>query len=145
MPNRHVSRETALKAVYRWSFDEKVGFYDTKSLTRLWGNENFKDAENKDFFERVVNGVGPRLPELDELIKSSLENWRFDRIQKIELAILRLAIFELLFDIGGDKSDAPVIIDEALELTKTYATQDSVAFINGILDSVANTNGSDKK
>ena len=83
--------------------------------------------------------------EIDELIKSSLENWRFDRIQKIELAILRLAIFELLFDIGGDKSDAPVIIDEALELTKTYATQDSVAFINGILDSVANTNGSDKK
>lgn len=87
----------------------------------------------KDFILRLTNGVCKHRDEIDRLIEANAENWSLDRITVIDKNILRLASFELLYC-----SDIPfkVIIDEAVELGKMYGTEDSKAFINGVLDKI---------
>ena len=67
---------------------------------------------------------------MDEKIRNCAKNWSFSRIAKIDLAILRLAIYELFFV----KTPAPIVINEAVELSKIYSSDDAKRFINGILD-----------
>lgn len=86
------------------------------------------------FAEELIQGVLQRLESLDSEIKAYAQNWSFERIAKIDLAILRMAIFELLY-----RSDIPpvVSINEAIELSKIFSNEDAKRFINGILDKVA--------
>lgn len=88
------------------------------------------------FSRRLVLGVCETRPALDEFIGNASENWRLDRMSRLDRTILRLATFELLY-----LEDVPpkVSIDEAVELGKKYGAEDSGSFINGILDNVYNT------
>ena len=88
------------------------------------------------FAWELVEGVWSRRSELDEVIGRFSQNWRVDRLGKIELTLLRLAMFELLH-----RSDVParVAINEALELTARFGDAKAKSFINGILDSAART------
>ena len=87
------------------------------------------------FAEELISGCLNNLPEIDAAIASSTRNWSMDRIARVDLAILRLAVFELLF-----RDDIPPIvsINEAVDLAKTYSTAESKRFINGVLDNVKN-------
>jgi N utilization substance protein B len=85
------------------------------------------------FAEELVNGVATKLADIDEVIRAYAQNWHFDRIAKVDLAILRLASYELLY-----RSDIPpvVSINEAIELSKAFSVPESKRFINGMLDKI---------
>ena len=95
-------------------------------------------AEAKDFARRLIAGVGAQKAELDGIIEKAAENWKLSRMAKVDLTILRLAAYELLFC-----PDIPVNVslDEAIEIGKRYGSGDSATFINGILDQVAHSSG----
>ena len=88
------------------------------------------------FAEELIAGVNSRLAEIDAVISKFATNWSIERIAKVDLAILRLAIFELKF-----RDDIPPIvsINEAVDLAKGFSSAESKRFINGILDSVKGT------
>ncbi|MDR1125546.1 MAG: transcription antitermination factor NusB [Deltaproteobacteria bacterium] len=90
-----------------------------------------RGEEPQGFAWELVSGVWSRQNELDELIRQFSQNWRLDRMGKVELALLRLAAFELLF-----RDDAPpkVVINEAIELSRQFGDENSHGFVNGILD-----------
>lgn len=85
------------------------------------------------FFYRLVHGVMDRREALDQLIESHSSNWKLSRMAGVDRNLLRIAVFEML-----DCADIPakVSINEAIELAKKFGTEDSGAFINGILDSI---------
>ncbi len=88
------------------------------------------------FAEELIAGVESRIDEIDEVIEKSATNWSTDRIAKVDLAILRLAIFELLF-----RDDIPpvVSINEAIDLAKEFSSAEARRFVNGVLDNVKGT------
>ena len=90
------------------------------------------------FASEIIHGVGAHAPELEELISSTATQWRKERIARIDWIILQLALTEILYF-----NDIPVrvSIDEAIELAKTYSTEQSYAFINGILDAIVRQKG----
>lgn len=100
----------------------------------------FADKEEErpqfEFAEELFHGTVAHLQEIDERIAGIARNWDFKRIAKVDLAILRLAVFELLY-----RPDIPpvVTINEAVELGKLYSNDDSRRFLNGVLDKLSGT------
>lgn len=103
-------------------------------------NDAFEDAENardiqvSDYTRKVVEGVEEHLDEIDALIEKNLKGWKKNRISKISLTILRIAVFEMLYMKNIPTS---VSINEAVELAKNYATAADGSFVNGVLGSIA--------
>lgn len=91
------------------------------------------------YAQQLVQGLLPLLPEIDRSISRHSHNWRLERMSLVDRNILRLALYEMLHE---DEVPAQVAINEALEIAKRYSVEDSVSFINGILDSVR-TKGTD--
>ena len=93
-------------------------------------------AEAKEFARRLVSGVVSQAVEIDRLIQKCTEHWRLLRMAKVDLVILRVATYELVFC-----PDIPlnVSLDEAIEIGKRFGTDDSPTFINGVLDQVAHS------
>lgn len=96
--------------------------------------------KGRDFAKSLVEGVDARREELDRTIESLSQHWKLKRIAKVELAILRLALYEMRY------TDMPVraAINEAVELSKRFGDDNSRSFINGILDAAAKSLGPDK-
>ena len=96
--------------------------------------ESYGDVKyDKDYFLEVINGVMNSLKEIDEIIETKAKGWTIDRIAKMDLPILRVAIFEI-----KHREDIPVgvSINEAVELAKKFGSDDSAKFINGLLGQV---------
>ena len=89
--------------------------------------------KQKDFALELFKGVMDNIEKIDESIVANLTDWDFDRLGSIERATLRLGAYEILF---GDL-DAPVVINEAIEITKAFGTEQSPKFINGVLDAIS--------
>lgn len=137
MPNRHKSRELAIQFVYQWMLNP-CELSELNNQTEFFWNRNTQLAEdNKVYFQRVVEGCLKQLPQIDEIIETLLVNWKMNRVEKVDLAILRVALFELRFEEDTDKADVAVIIDEAVEIAKKFGAKDSPSFVNGILDKAA--------
>ena len=86
--------------------------------------------------DRLVNGVVENIAEIDRRLSQHAEHWRIERMAVIDRLILRLAVYEFLHE---KETPAKVIINEALELARTFSTDDAVKFINGILDAIRRT------
>jgi len=88
------------------------------------------------YAQTIVQGVSDHLDELDELIRSRADNWRLERMPPVDRNILRLAVFEMLYE-----KDIPklVVVDEAIELAKKYGSEQSSRFVNGLLDGLLKT------
>jgi len=98
--------------------------------------ENFNSSRSiRAFSKRLVRGVRENIEHLDKLIRQSSKNWRLERMSIVDRSILRLAAYEILF---MDDIPYKVSIDEAVELGKKYGTEESGAFINGVLDNIFN-------
>ncbi len=100
---------------------------DLVDLTTL--KESLKDSERQKVTARYV-AVLDKLDEIDEKIKKTSKGWSIDRIGKVELAILRLAVYEIEYD---DDVPAGVAINEAVELAKKFGQKDAYSFVNGVL------------
>ena len=139
---RSLVREHLFKLLFRIEFNTPS---DMPEQVRLYFEDGFADDEHKstgsdvpekdrqyiiDKYERIIG----RLPEIDELIDKSAKGWSISRIGKVELAILRLAIYEMLYD---DDIPVGVAIDEAVELSKKFGRDTSGPFVNGILATLA--------
>lgn len=88
------------------------------------------------FMQETLAGIIEHLEQIDTQIKPKLKKWSFDRLSKIDRSILRLAVYELLFK-ESEELPAKIIINEAIELAKTFGNDESPRFINGVLSSVA--------
>lgn len=126
--NRRRNRAAAFCFLFQWEMNrpEDLGCDLEACLERLGGS-----PESFPYAVELVDGVLERLESLDEKIAQLVKNWEFSRIAKTDLALLRLAVFELLH-----RPDVPpvVSIDEAIELAKSFSTEKSRKFLNGILD-----------
>jgi transcription antitermination protein NusB len=90
-------------------------------------------ADTLAFARLLIQGAVENLGQIDETIKGQLENWDFTRLNRVDLALLRMSVYCLLFQ---QDIPASVTIDEAVDISKTYGTADSYRFVNGVLDGV---------
>lgn len=132
---RSAIRELTFKLLYsieiqQENTDEQIDLY--------MENNEITDEETKTYIEDVTKGINENKEEIVNLISSNLkEDWNLDRISKINLAILKLAIYEIKF------TDIPykVAINEAVELAKKYGEDSSATFINGVLANIVKSEG----
>lgn len=132
--NRRLSREEAVKLIYqmsinKYTFEEAVENYFEQYEGKI------EEVDMK-YVKAIVEGVNNSVNKLDQIIEKHLINWKMNRISKINLAILRCSIYEILTD---KETAAAVYINEAIEIAKKYSEDKSVAFVNGVLDRIANS------
>lgn len=129
--NRVKSRENLLQLAYQMEItgDTAVETYETF----MENDEISKNDLDLEYIKTCLEGIKENKEKLDETITGQLVNWKLNRISKVNLSILRVAIYEIMH-----KEDIPekVSINEAIELCKKYSDDKSVSFINGVLDKV---------
>lgn len=131
--NRSKVREIAFKAVYALSFGNEDLDKNLESILTTYEEEySSLEGEALEFFNSLVDGVKANLKEIEQEISEKLKSWSKDRIFKIDLAILSLAIYEIKYTDISYK----VAINEAVELAKIYGNDDSAKFVNGVLAKV---------
>jgi transcription antitermination protein NusB len=130
---RHQAREAALQILYqaevgRSAVDEAIGTY--------WPS---RDPEHdlpeplRSFANDLATGTAARLADIDALLRTHAQNWRVERMAVIDRLVLRLGVYEL---VAGLDVPAKVVINEAIELARTFSGDEAAAFVNGILDAV---------
>ena len=146
---RHRAREAALQMLYQW----EIGRVSAQEAVRTyWPGrdappspedehadavpEAVVDENNRTWANALVAGTIARVAETDELIAKHLKNWRIERVAVVDKLVMRLAIYELLTE---QETPARVIINEALELARTFSGEEPVPLINGVLDAVKKT------
>ena len=136
---RHDGRVAALQYLYAWSINSPAVLADDLKVF-FEGQEQPRDHYS--FGEELIDGVIRNQAEIDAQIKTLAQNWEFERIAKIDLAILRIAMFEMLH-----RRDIPpvVSINEAIDISKEFSNADSKRFINGILDRMKDHLGRDAR
>jgi N utilization substance protein B len=143
---RRQGRELALKILY--SLPDHEGGSLEAVFADFWRNFRFRDdqlgeAEEigelppsavRSFAEQLVSGVADQLERVDQVVAAHSDNWALDRMARVDLALLRLATYELLC-----AADVPanVVINEAIEIGKRFGSRETPAFVNGILDQIA--------
>jgi len=133
MAARHKSRQRALQILYQWDLrkqpvdDAIASFYDN-----LYSEEPEPKPGRDDFMEELARGTSEMSAEIDRRIAEKAENWKLDRMPLVDRNVLRMAIYEM----SRKETPAAVVIDEALELARQFSGDESVSFINGVLDAV---------
>ena len=129
---RRENRMSVIQFLYQWEMNRSEVL--AEDLYRFFENQE-EERSYYSFAEELINGTLKHIETIDKEIVSHASNWSFERIAKVDLAILRLAIFELLY-----RTDIPPIvsINEAIDLSKIFSSPDSKRFINGILDKMKN-------
>jgi N utilization substance protein B len=140
MAARHRSRTRALQVLFAWDMrrepiDHAIAhYYDT-----LHSEETQTDVQLKPdkFMEELARGTVANAEQIDKKIQAKAANWRLERMAVVDRNILRLAIYEL----ERNELPGPVVIDEALELARQFSGDESLSFINGVLDAVHRQSG----
>jgi N utilization substance protein B len=133
--NRTLMRENAFKLIYSLEIQKVEDIQDQIEL--YFESNNIKDQEAKNYIEDAITGIEKHQEEILKDIEMNLkDDWKLSRISKMDLAILKLAIYEIKF------SDVPykVSINEAVELAKKYGEDKSKNFVNGVLASIVKEN-----
>jgi N utilization substance protein B len=124
-----LSREIAMKRLYA----ETVGGTDSIEEA-LEQTERDMSEENKLFSDRLYDGVHAHQTEIDETIEAHAKDWSIQRIAKVDLSILRVAVYELLYETAIPEG---ATVNEAVELAKLFGGEKSAGFVNGILGAIA--------
>jgi N utilization substance protein B len=149
--SRHRARQAALQMLYQW----EVGRVSAHEAVRTyWPGRDAPpspddehadavpdvvvDEDNRTWANALVAGTIQRVTETDELIAKHLKNWRIERVAVIDRLVMRMAIYELLTE---PDTPAKVIINEAIELARTFSGEEPVPLINGVRDAVRKTLG----
>ncbi len=127
--NRHEAREAALGLVFEKSFqmtEDAKKLYDTAIIER--------EIEDDEYVRRVTSGVFDNLEKIDALIEDSAKGWKIGRMPGVSLAIMRICVYEMLFE-----ADIPVNVslNEAIELAKKFDSDEAPAFVNGVLNKIS--------
>jgi N utilization substance protein B len=134
MGARTGGREAALKMLFGLEATDA----DVEGAIALFWREFGGDPETRAYADEAVRGVATRRSDLDATIRAASEHWRLERMTRVDRNVLRLGAWELLH-----KDDVPraVILDEAVELAKRYGSEESGAFVNGVLNQIAENLG----
>ncbi|MBR4797203.1 MAG: transcription antitermination factor NusB [Spirochaetia bacterium] len=136
MGTMHRARVLAFQIIYSWDFEKKSDpellFASVKDLSP----DDF-DAASEAYIKLTVCGTLENIQTVDSTIKKYIKNWNFDRISRIDLAILRLSVYGLLFQ---KDTDGKIIINEAVKLAQEFGGDDSYRFVNGVLDAIYKEN-----
>ncbi len=125
---RPIAREAAMQLIFEQIFG---GDGETQTLVDLI--DYAPNEKDQAYLDTVVHGVRDHAAQLDEMIASCLRGWTIERLARVDLAILRLAVFEMIYT----DLPAPVAINEAVELTRKYSREESCAFVNGVLGTIS--------
>lgn len=128
MTLRRKSREFALQMLFRWEMNRQ----EPAALEESFWKGARAEKKTREFANELFEGAATRSPEIEALLAQYSQNWRLERMAAIDRAILLLATYEIRWAGTPPK----VAINEALELAKKYSGEDSVAFINGVLDAI---------
>jgi len=126
--DRKEARAHAMKLIYEWEMGGDGGEETRIDLLEVKPGEN-----EEDFMNRMYEGVVANVDAIDEKIKAFAHGWSIDRITRVDLAILRLGVHELMLG----KVAKGIAINEAVELANQYSTEKAGAFVNGILGNIA--------
>ena len=128
---RREARELALQMMYALDSNSSVGVRETLQIFREEQGEIA--VKVREFAEELVRGVQSQREIIDEAIKARSKNWSLTRMPRVDLNVMRLAVYELMF-----RTDIPkkVTINEAIEIVRRFGDKDSPAFVNGILDEI---------
>ena len=124
--SRKIAREHCMKALFQMSMQND---FDINKIKEDILEEPIEEKQ-KEYMNKVLGEVIGHLKDLDELIEGYSKGWKINRISKVDLAILRLAFGEIIYI---DEVPYPVAINEAIELSKKFNSEESAAFVNGIL------------
>ncbi|AQP68052.1 transcription antitermination factor NusB [Listeria monocytogenes] len=122
---RREAREKALQALFQIELNEM-------SLDQAI--KNIMEDEQDDYMEKLVEGVMANKAEIDAIIEPNLDNWRMDRLSKVDLSLLRLSVYEIKY---LDYVPNRVSLNESIEIAKIYSDEKSSKFINGVLANIA--------
>lgn len=138
-----LSRSAMRELVFKYIYGNEIQGEDSEDNLQLFIDSNeIDDEEAINYLRTISNGISEHKDEIDELIKSNLkQNWSLNRISKINLSLIKIAIFEMLYMNLPYK----VAINEVIELAKTYADDSAPVFINGILASIVKEKNLDKQ
>ena len=131
---RHRAREAALQILYQWEIGGRAVDKSAETFfTRQWPDTDDPPDELRGFATALATDTVDRMADIDPLIAETAERWRPERMAVLDRLILRMAVCEMLRDRA---TPAAVVINESLELARTFSTEESVKFINGMLDAI---------
>ncbi|GIN85525.1 N utilization substance protein B [Heyndrickxia sporothermodurans] len=125
---RRTAREKALQALFQIDMNEAEPEVAIKNI--------LKDEQSDEYLTKLVNGTFQNLKDIDEIISKHLEKWTIERLAKVDLNIIRLGVYELMYI---DEVPANVAINEAIEVSKRFGDERSSKFINGVLSKIKET------
>jgi len=129
MATRHHARMAVVSLLYAYDLgNQSIGEYTDEILE----DKKIRNKQ-KEFAMTLFRGVMDHIEKVDEAIEKHLKEWDFDRLGSIERATLRLGAYEIMFT----PLDTPVVINEAIEVTKAFGSEQSPKFINGVLDAIS--------
>jgi len=130
MPSRRRSRQRALQILFLWDARRQPV---NEAIDAYYDSLYWEEPPERDVFvHSLVTGTVEHLAEVDEQIAKHAEHWRMERMPAVDRNILRMAVYEMM---RGD-TPAAVTIDEALELARKFSGEESVLFVNGVLDAI---------
>ena len=136
---RHRAREAAVQMLYQWEIG-RLSMAEVRQT--FWSHDDEAghplSADMRTFAMRLADGVVSTVDQLDPMIAAAAEHWRVERMNVTDRLILRLAVYEFLHE---PETHVKVIINEALELARSFSGDEAVRFINGILDGIRRTIG----
>ena len=119
-------------------FALEAGGGSTARVIATFWRESPGDPEGRDYADDIVRGVGDGMEAVDAIIRKASTNWRMERMARVDRNVLRLGTWELRHSLNVPRA---VILDEAVELAKRFGSEESGAFVNGVLDRVATNLG----
>ncbi|MFO0758559.1 MAG: transcription antitermination factor NusB [Byssovorax sp.] len=134
MGARSSGRESALQMLFAF----EAGGGNAEQVIAAYWRETPGDPEGREYADAAVRGVAGDLAKIDEAIKKASTNWRIERMARVDRNVLRLGAWELQQIVSVPRA---VILDEAVELAKRFGSEESGAFVNGVLDRVASDLG----
>jgi transcription antitermination protein NusB len=133
MANRHLARTLAMQSLFQWDFRDKTG--NPEAILRANFDNFAPDFEDNGFSSRLVNGVLENLKGIDFYIIKYATEWPLDQITTVDRNILRIGVYELVFD---PEIPEKVAINEAIEIAKAFGGESSGKFVNGVLGAIFN-------
>jgi N utilization substance protein B len=138
MGRRRKAREETLRILYRLEFDNRQS---EETLSQYWENKKTNQA-TREYSTWLVNGIISHHKKIDTIIQNASEHWRLSRMALIDRNILRMAVFELLYE---ENIEPAVVINEAIEIAKAYSGNEAATFVNGVLDAIRKNLENQKK
>jgi transcription antitermination protein NusB len=132
MGARRKARIIAFQSLYRHDLSG-ADLQELLDFSWMDAEKTAAAADTLAFARLLIQGAVENIGRIDQTIKEQLENWDFTRLNRVDLALLRMSVYCLLFQ---QDIPASVTIDEAVDISKTYGTADSYRFVNGVLDGV---------